>query len=69
MPRTISVDNNFHKQVKELGELKLKSKTIQKQFIDIAAEGILRVVIENTPSNTGDLAKSWRITGIIYNCF
>jgi len=66
---SVSFDNNFWKQVAELKEVKLKSKRIENDFIDIAAEGILRVVIENTPKNTGDLAKSWKITGKTGNSF
>lgn len=61
MPTTVRFDNEWFQILRDLDEIKLKSKTIEREFIRIASEGILQVIIDNTPKNTGDLARSWRV--------
>jgi len=71
MPKTVSVsfDQGWRNILKDLKQIKVGSKKINKEYIDIASQGIVQVMKENTPSSSGELANSWRVMNRGSNSF
>ena len=61
MASTIQFDKEWHRIKADLQSVKLNKKTLEKEFIDIASEGIVLVLKENTPKSSGDAANSWKV--------
>lgn len=61
MPATVTFDSEWYRILSDLRTVKLKADTLERDFIDIASQGIILVLKENTPKNTGDAANSWKI--------
>jgi len=61
MPTTIEFDTEWYKIIRDIESLKSTGSVLEREFIDIASHGILQVIKENTPRNTGDFANSWQV--------
>jgi len=59
--KIVTFDKEWYNIKRDLRQIKVGSKNINKQYIDIASHGIVQVMKENTPTNTGELANSWRV--------
>jgi len=62
MPTTIEFDSEWFRIIKDIESLKTSGIQLEHDFVDIASHGILQVMRENSPRNTGDFANSWRIS-------
>ncbi len=61
MVTTVTFDQQWHRILADLRSVKLNKAKLEKEFIDIASEGIILVLRENTPKSSGDAANSWKI--------
>lgn len=61
MSNSIEFDSEWFKIINDINSLTTTGKNLEREFIEIASHGILQVIKENTPSNTGEFANSWKV--------
>lgn len=61
MASSVTFDSNWHKIIRDIQSLETTGRKLQRDFIDIASYGIVQVLKENTPSDSGELANSWKV--------
>ena len=61
MPTAIRFDTEWGNILRDITTVRLRSRTLEKEFIEIASKGIILVLKENTPTASGDLSRSWKV--------